>query len=211
MEADSWSRACARLSVSGTTRHSRFGDAFLGFEEMEGGDDELRADYPCPFCSDHFDLVALCCHIHHDHPLQLKTGICPLCVQRVGMDLVGHLTSHHPSFFKMQQKRRKSHGGNRKDNFQALFGGAGFANLQSSAAPDPLLSSFISNLPAISLSKDTRSKPLDEDADLEPLEKMTVQRIEPSIPVEEQEERARRSQFAQGLVLSTIFDEDGLF
>ncbi|KAJ4807717.1 Dehydration-induced 19-like protein [Rhynchospora pubera] len=173
MEADSWSRACARLSVSGTTRHSRFGDAFLGFEEMEGGDDELRADYPCPFCSDHFDLVALCLY--------------------------------------MQQKRRKSHGGNRKDNFQALFGGAGFANLQSSAAPDPLLSSFISNLLAISLSKDTRSKPLDEDADLEPLEKMTVQRIEPSIPVEEQEERARRSQFAQGLVLSTIFDEDGLF
>ncbi|KAJ3687473.1 hypothetical protein LUZ61_016637 [Rhynchospora tenuis] len=206
MEADSWSRLSAA-----STRHSRFGDVFLGFEEVDGGDDELKAEYPCPFCSDDFDLVGLCCHIDDEHPVEVKTGICPVCMERVGMDLVGHLTSQHPSFFKMQQKRRKSRRGNRKDNFQALFGGSGFANLQSSAAPDPLLSSFISNLPAINLSKDTRSKPLDErDADSESLEKTTVQRIEPSIPVEEQEERARRSQFAQGLVLSTIFDEDGL-
>ncbi|XP_078168004.1 protein DEHYDRATION-INDUCED 19 homolog 2-like [Carex rostrata] len=205
MEADSWSRL-----TSASRRHSsRFGDVFLGFEDVDSGEDELKAEYPCPFCSDDFDLVGLCCHIDDEHPVEVKTGICPVCMERVGMDLVGHLTSQHRSFFKMQQKRRKSRRGIRKETFQSLFGGSGYANLQSSSAPDPLLSSFISNLPTINLPKDTKSDPLHEtDADSESLEDTVVQRIEPSIPVEEQEERARRSKFAQGLILSTIFDED---
>lgn len=208
MATDPWARIIT--SSSSSRRHaSRFGEVFLGFEDVDSGEDELNAEYPCPFCPEDFDLVGLCCHIDDEHPVEVKTGICPVCMERVGMDLVGHLTSQHRSFFKMQQKRRKSRRGTRKETFQSLFGGSGYANLQPNASPDPLLSSFISNLPAINLSKDIKSEPLDErDLDSESLEETVIQRVEPSIPVEEQEERGRRSQFAQGLVLSTIFDED---
>jgi Drought induced 19 protein (Di19), zinc-binding len=53
------------------------GDVFLGFEDVESGEDEMKAEYPCPFCSDHFDLVGLCCHIDDEHPVELKTGVTP--------------------------------------------------------------------------------------------------------------------------------------
>jgi Stress-induced protein Di19, C-terminal len=75
------------------------------------------------------------------------------------------------------QQRRKSHRGNRKDTLRSLFGGSGYANLQSSLAADPLLSSFVSNLPAVNLSKDKKSEPLNErDADSESLEETILHR-----------------------------------
>lgn len=42
---------------------------------MESGEDELKAEYLCPFCSDDFDLVGLCCHIDDEHPVEVKTGV----------------------------------------------------------------------------------------------------------------------------------------
>ncbi|RWW42529.1 hypothetical protein BHE74_00051922 [Ensete ventricosum] len=99
MESDSWSR----FSAAASKRHqsalqSRYADAsrdpslrgwrvgfsdwlfrsvdlYLGFEEFDGGEDDTRAEFPCPFCSEDFDIVGLCCHIDDEHPVEAKNGV----------------------------------------------------------------------------------------------------------------------------------------
>lgn len=39
------------------------------------GDDDLKMDYPCPFCSEDFDVVNLCSHIDEEHP-DAGSGVC---------------------------------------------------------------------------------------------------------------------------------------
>lgn len=49
-------------------------DMFMGFEEIDG-DDDIREEFPCPFCSEYFDIVGLCCHIDEEHPVEAKNGV----------------------------------------------------------------------------------------------------------------------------------------
>ena len=44
------------------------------------GDEELRTAYPCPFCTEDFDLLELCCHIDLDHPVEAKSGVFFFCL-----------------------------------------------------------------------------------------------------------------------------------
>nr|CAD1816934.1 unnamed protein product [Ananas comosus var. bracteatus] len=222
MESDSWSRISAASRRHPSALQSRF-DLLLGFEEIDVAEEDLKAEFLCPFCSEDFDIVGLCCHIDDEHPVEAKNGICPVCAARVGMDLVGHITMQHGNYFKISfLKRRKPRRGSpgshstlsilRKDlregNLHSFFGGSPYPVSSSNTAPDPLLSSFISNLPAVDLSSDVQCEPLDErSVDSISLEEKEVERVEPSVPDEDQEERARRSQFARGLVLSTIFED----
>ncbi|KAJ0741545.1 putative drought induced 19 type, zinc-binding protein [Helianthus annuus] len=74
MDADSWA---ARLS-STTKRYqyalqSRSSEMFMGFEDIEV-DDDMREEFPCPFCTGYFDIVGLCCHIDDEHHLESKNG-----------------------------------------------------------------------------------------------------------------------------------------
>lgn len=39
------------------------------------GEDELKAEFMCPFCADEFDIVGLCCHIDVNHPVEAKNGV----------------------------------------------------------------------------------------------------------------------------------------
>lgn len=52
-------------------------DLYLGFEEMDV-DEEHRAEFPCPFCTEDFDIVGLCCHIDEEHPIESTNGVCVL-------------------------------------------------------------------------------------------------------------------------------------
>ncbi|WRX24378.1 Drought induced 19 protein type [Theobroma cacao] len=73
MDADSWS---ARLSSASKRYQSALqsrSDMFMGFEEIDGEDD-IREEFPCPFCSEYFDIVGLCCHIDDEHPVEAKNG-----------------------------------------------------------------------------------------------------------------------------------------
>lgn len=47
---------------------------YMGFEEIDG-DDDMREEFPCPFCSEYFDIVGLCCHIDDEHPMEAKNGV----------------------------------------------------------------------------------------------------------------------------------------
>lgn len=57
-------------------------DPFLGFEEIDG-EEEFREEFACPFCSDFFDIVSLCCHIDEDHPMEAKNGVTYLIFKKM--------------------------------------------------------------------------------------------------------------------------------
>ncbi|XP_038978979.1 protein DEHYDRATION-INDUCED 19 homolog 2-like [Phoenix dactylifera] len=220
MEADSWSRLSAASKRHQSAVQPRF-DLYLGYEEIDGAEEDSRAEFPCPFCSEDFDIVGLCCHIDDEHSVEAKNGVCPVCAARVGMDMVGHITVQHANFFKMQRRRRFRKGSSgshstlsllRKDlrggNLQSLFGGSSFTVAPLNAAPDPLLSSFILNFPVADSSKDVKPESLD-DGNLinKTSEEKAGESVEPSLSEKDQVERGRRSHFVRELVLSTIFDD----
>ncbi|KAJ8426593.1 hypothetical protein Cgig2_018061 [Carnegiea gigantea] len=103
MDGNSWN---FRLSSVSKRYQSAFqtrlgiADVFLGFEEIEA-DDDIREEFPCPFCSEYFDIVGLCCHIDDEHPVEAKNGVCPICAVRVGVDMVAHITLQHGNIFKI--------------------------------------------------------------------------------------------------------------
>ncbi|KAJ3676097.1 hypothetical protein LUZ60_003509 [Juncus effusus] len=227
MDSDSWSR----LSSGASRRLQSRYDLYLGFEEADGGDDDASrmggVEYNCPFCGEDFDFVGFCCHVDDEHAVEAKNGICPICAGRVGMDLVGHLTIQHVNYFKMQRKRkhRNSNKSNsnsllsllRKDlregnsTLQSLLNGSvnGSAN---GSAPDPFISSLIYNLPVSGLSKEETESELDLKSESSN-EKKPSERAETASPSlshlseKDQKERAQKSEFVQGLVLSTLFDD----
>ncbi|KAJ3702105.1 hypothetical protein LUZ61_005810 [Rhynchospora tenuis] len=227
MDSDSWSR------LSSSSRRSirpRF-DMYLGYEEADLEQEELKMDIiPCPFCGVEMDTMELCFHIDDEHPVEAKNGICPICVARVGMDIVGHIVVHHANFYKAQKRRR-----NRRSN---LYGSYSTISLgrkdlrdinrevdslqslisnRSNAAPDPLLSSFVSNLlPPVGVDdtddasesvQDVHEQLNGDDIAQISLEDKHVKSTQPLVREEDLEERTCRARFVQGLVLSTISDD----
>jgi len=219
MDGDSWS---ARLSSASKRYQSALqsrSDMFMGFEEIDV-DDDMREEFPCPFCSDYFDIVGLCCHIDDEHPVEAKNGVCPVCAMRVGVDMVAHITLQHGNIFKMQRKRKSRRGHSslsllrkelREGNLQSLFGSSCIVSSSSSnAAPDPLLSSFILPMgddfatPHPSFSTETSSAKKGGAA--ESLSERNTTKS-PPLSIKDKEEKAKRSEFVQGMLLSTIFGD----
>ena len=47
-------------------------------DEEEGNDVEIGGkseELACPFCSEDFDVLGLCCHIDADHRMEVKPGV----------------------------------------------------------------------------------------------------------------------------------------
>ncbi|KAL2514912.1 Protein DEHYDRATION-INDUCED 19-like protein 3 [Forsythia ovata] len=240
MDADSWA---ARLSSASrryqSVLQSRSGmkwdglnaEMLMGFEEMDM-DDDVREEYPCPFCSEYFDIVGLCCHIDDEHPVEAKNGVCPICAMRVGVDMVAHITLQHGNTFKisflsvtlyliLQRKRKSRKGGShstlsllrrelREGNLQSLFGGSSCVVSSSNAAPDPLLSSFILPVGDDFMSVQSHSSesiPVKKSSAGSVLERKVR---EAPMSIKDQEEKAQRCTFVQGMLLSTILDNDNI-
>ncbi|KAL8061568.1 hypothetical protein ABFS82_02G093200 [Erythranthe guttata] len=228
MDANSWaarlSSASKRYQSALQTRSGMKWDGFdaemlMGFEEIEV-DDDIREEYPCPFCSDYFDIVGLCCHIDDEHPVEAKNGVCPVCSMRVGVDMVAHITLQHGNIFKMQRKRKSRKAGShstlsmlrrelREGNLQSLFGGSSCVVSSTNAAPDPLLSSFI--LPMV---EDYETAPTHSSAESALVKKTTTATNSESrkvkqapMSIKDKEEKAKRSDFVQGLLLSVMLDD----
>ncbi|XP_022849296.1 protein DEHYDRATION-INDUCED 19 homolog 7-like [Olea europaea var. sylvestris] len=215
MDSDLW----ARLSNSSSyRRYQSRSDSYRG-EEYEG-EEELRPEFLCPFCTDEFDIVGLCCHIDDEHAIEAKNGVCPVCAKRVGTGLVSHITGQHGSLLKVQRRRRIRRGGSnsalsilrkelREGNLQTLFRGSSY--LSSNAEPDSLLSSFIYSPPVV-----------DEPPEVQPLSSTRAFSIPKStgedlvesnrnvqhlaLSDKDQEEKAQKCEFVQGLLLSTFLD-----
>ncbi|CAN1161535.1 Protein DEHYDRATION-INDUCED 19 homolog 6 [Linum perenne] len=191
MDGDSWS---ARLSSASKRYQSALqsrSDMFMGFEEIDV-DDDMREEFPCPFCSDYFDIVGLCCHIDDEHPVEAKNG-------RKRKSRRGH------SSLSLLRKEL------REGNLQSLFGSSCIVSSSSSnAAPDPLLSSFILPMgddfasPHPSFSSETSSAKKGGAA--ESLSERNTTKS-PPLSIKDKEEKAKRSEFVQGMLLSTIFGD----
>lgn len=218
MDADSWS---ARLSSASKRYQSALqsrSDMFMGFEEIDG-DDDIREEFPCPFCSEYFDIVGLCCHIDDEHPVEAKNGVCPVCSMRVGVDMVAHITLQHGNIFKMQRKRKTRKGGShstlsllrkelREGNLHSIFGGSSCIVSSSNAAADPLLSSFILPVSDDSVSVQSHLSSATSSAKKSSIEKVSERNFQSTpVSLKDREEKAKRSEFVQGLLLSTVLDD----
>ncbi|AEE82138.1 Drought-responsive family protein [Arabidopsis thaliana] len=165
-------------------------------------DDEMAVDYPCPFCSDDYDLVELCHHIDEEHQLDANNGICPVCSRRVKMHMVDHITTQHRDVFKRLYKDESYSAfspGTRK-YLQSLIDEPLSTNHTSKSVLDPLLS-FIYNPPSPKKSKlvqpDSSSEASMEDNSL--IRDSTEKDWESPSPLSDTEllEKAKKREFVQ--------------
>ncbi|XP_023747054.1 protein DEHYDRATION-INDUCED 19 homolog 4 isoform X2 [Lactuca sativa] len=215
------------MDTNSWTRFSTSNSSLRRYQSRsEETDDEPRPEYLCPFCAEDFDIVGLCCHIDEEHTVQAKNGVCPICAKKVGTGLVSHITMQHGSLLKVQRKRRLRRVGSnstfsilkkelREGNLQSVLGGSSFLIPSSSmnTEPDPLLSSFIyNNTPDDDVSKDLSHSSTAAVSIVEGSNNDFLTRSEKQkggiVSGEDKEEKIRRSEFVQGLVLSTFFNVD---
>nr|AAN77145.1 fiber protein Fb2 [Gossypium barbadense] len=218
MDADTWSVRLSSASKRYQSSLESRSNMLMGFEEIDEEDD-IREEFPCPFCSEYFDIVGLCCHIDDEHPVEAKNGVCPVCALRVGVDMVAHITLQHGNIFKMQRKRKSRKGGShstlsllkkelREGNLQTLLGGSSCIVSSSNSAPDPLLSLFILPMVDDFVSDQppfrTETSRNNKSSDMNKSERTTQSS---PLSVKDQEEKAKRCECVQGLLLSTIVDD----
>ncbi|KAI3770500.1 hypothetical protein L6452_01634 [Arctium lappa] len=102
MDADSWA---ARLSSTSKryqyALQSRSSDMFMGFEDIEV-DDDIREEFPCPFCTGYFDIVGLCCHIDDEHHVEAKNGTYAFVTLKLADDEDCWVFSDRSQFFLLQ-------------------------------------------------------------------------------------------------------------
>ncbi|KAA3475093.1 protein DEHYDRATION-INDUCED 19-like protein 3-like isoform X2 [Gossypium australe] len=213
MEDDTWSFAFSASSRSYQSTVKSQSDLCIDFEEIEE-DDELMTEYPCPYCSEDFDLLGLCCHIDEEHHLEAGYGVCPVCAQRVGMNMLCPLTndySNHKldfgkggSYSTLSSLRKELHDA----HYQSLLSRSWSSLSSSNTAPDPLLSFLYSAPPADSsesVQPVTRTEVTLEEKGFN--ENILEKDAHPSpLSDKEHSEKANRCEFVQGLLLSTIFN-----
>ncbi|XP_031288023.1 protein DEHYDRATION-INDUCED 19 homolog 4-like isoform X1 [Pistacia vera] len=209
-----------------STIKSQFGvieaDFCIDLDEIEEDDEEMKGEYPCSFCSEDFDLLGLCCHIDEDHPSEVDSGVCPVCFLRVGMNIVGHIATHHgnisnKSWHKLKLNKGESHSTLltlRKElqngHFQSLLARSPSSVSSSRMTLDPLLS-FVYNTPAVDMSESVQ---VDSSTGENAEEKISFEKtletnvIQSSLSDKDHAEKAKRCEFVQGLMLSTIFNDD---
>lgn len=213
-----------RLTAETRRRGTRF-DALIGLEDLEGSDEDddgeeravgvgLADEMPCPFCGEELDAVGLLCHMDDEHHAEANAGVCPICTDKVDMNLVGHMSSQHRGFLKDKWRNQQGSSGSRysrlallkKDLHERISGSSRAVPI--STVPDPLLSSFVGNLFKEDLPKDVKKEALNEaEVGSDNLEQRAAESVDEPLLPEVKEERTRRSQFVQGLVLSLIFDD----
>ncbi|KAL2345454.1 hypothetical protein Fmac_006739 [Flemingia macrophylla] len=189
-------------------------ELFIDFDEVNG-DDEFRTAYPYPFGAEDFDLLELL-----DHPSLAKSGICPVCTIWVGTNMVDHIAAQHGNMFKIQLKSKSykhesypalsfSRKGERDGLWKSFSNGSSPIVSTSKATSDPWLS-FLCGASAVDEREYVQP---DSSSDLSSEEilsndKALERDVQQSLSDKDQIERAQRSKFVQGLLMSTILDPD---
>ncbi|CAN6329378.1 unnamed protein product, partial [Urochloa humidicola] len=206
-----------RLTADTTRRRGTRFEALIGLDEVEGSDEEEEEraagagasdELPCPFCGEELEAVGLLCHMEDEHHSEANAGVCPICADKVDM-LVGHMSSQHRGFLKDKWRNQQGSSGSRYSTLGLLKSVNGSSRAAPvSTVPDPLLSSFVGNFSGVDLPKDAKKEPLDEtEVGSDNLDQKAAESMDDPLLPEVKVERIRRSQFAQGLVLSLIFDD----
>ncbi|KAI8001864.1 Protein DEHYDRATION-INDUCED 19 [Camellia lanceoleosa] len=232
MDSDFWTSRLAAAKRQFNLQHHHHHSSQLdrlNIDDLEV-EDEVRPEFPCPYCYEDYDIVSLCSHLEDEHSCESKVAVCPICSIKVVSDMLSHITLQHGHLFKLQRRRRLRRvaipnsqalsllGRDlREAHLQVLLGGSGYrsSNANSSnAVTDPFLSSLILNFPS-SESEDI-SKSVLSSADDSSVKSVTSSHIwkasfDPSLSYEEREKRKRqaaeRAVFLQDLLVSTLLDD----
>ncbi|XWS19630.1 hypothetical protein CRYUN_Cryun31cG0032200 [Craigia yunnanensis] len=231
MDSDFWTSrlAAAKRQYNLQQHHQSSHLDRLSIDDFEV-EDEVRPDFPCPYCYEDFDIASLCSHLEDEHPCESKVTICPVCSVKVARDMLSHITLQHGHLFKFQRRRRLRRvpipnsqalsllGWDlREAHLQALLGGGAYrsssANV-SNAATDSFLSSLILNFPASEAEEITKSvvtSSEDTAAKNVGAAHMWKSSFDPSLSYEEREKRIQqatgRAGFVQDLLLSTLLND----
>ncbi|KAJ8761438.1 hypothetical protein K2173_001569 [Erythroxylum novogranatense] len=232
MDSDFWTPrvAAAKRQFTLHNNHQSSLDR-LSIDDFEV-DDEVRPDFPCPYCYEDFDIVSLCSHLEDEHSCESKVTMCPVCSAKISRDLLSHITLQHGHLFKLQRRRRLRRVAIPNSqalsvlgrdlceaHLQVLLGGGGCRSSNghtSNAATDPVLSSLILNFPASEAEEISKSVVASvEDVSTKNAAPAPIWRsslnFDPSLSYEERQKRVRqaagRASFMQDLLLSTLLSE----
>ncbi|KAK7379020.1 hypothetical protein VNO80_04472 [Phaseolus coccineus] len=226
MEDENFSFGRSTASRSYQSRlKSHFAELFVDFDEVNG-DEDFRWAYPCPFCAEDFDLLELCCHIDLDHPTEAKSGICPVCTVWIGSNVVDHIAAQHGNLFKisflicmigmLKSKCHKdesypdlsfSRKGEPDEHWQSFSAGLSPGMSTSNKSSDPWLS-FLYGASAVDESENVLPDSSSEISveEVHSSDKVLERDVQPYLSDKDQIEKAQRSKFVQGLLMSTILD-----
>ncbi|XP_042044629.1 protein DEHYDRATION-INDUCED 19 homolog 3-like isoform X3 [Salvia splendens] len=178
--------------------------------EIEGKSEELA----CPFCSEDFDVLGLCCHIDADHRME----ICPVCAVKVRVNMASHVITHHESILKALCN--KTHRSTRsrssiyllrkelQDKHLRAVKESPTVGSSSNAAADSMLLSFVNSpQPAYRPQITEAATPSEASLSGKSSYDDSVEKFPLSLSTDRNIEMARRSEFVQGLLLSTILDD----
>ncbi|XP_028064333.1 protein DEHYDRATION-INDUCED 19 homolog 4-like isoform X2 [Camellia sinensis] len=191
MDSDS---SITRLAAAVSRRYHSRSDLYNEREAIDG-DEESRSEFLCPFCAEDFDMVGLCCHIDEDHAVAAKNG------RRRRFRKCGS-----NSTFSILRKEL------REGNLQSFIGGSQFLVSSSNTEPDPLLSSFMYNLPmvdelaSVKPRSSVEASSVKESSSKDSSQRKSIQQS--PLSVKDQEEKARKCEFVRGLLLSTFLDDN---
>ncbi|KAJ9547601.1 hypothetical protein OSB04_020144 [Centaurea solstitialis] len=213
-----------------TTRLPLPVDSYIDLEDSEEEEEEgeeSNLEIGCPYCSEGFDALGLCVHLEDQHPLEIKSGVCPLCATNLGRNMISHLIIQHEStlrisFLYLLLQLRKLHDDESfsiisllrrklQEHSRSLQKESTSVTSSTNAATDPLLLSFVYNPPqshepeVVQLDSSAEagsSKLLPKDYTLE------SDILGESLTCKEHEEKAQKSDFIQTILFSTIFDDD---
>ncbi|XP_021635086.2 protein DEHYDRATION-INDUCED 19 homolog 4 isoform X2 [Hevea brasiliensis] len=205
MDSDFWTSRLAAAKRQYTLQHHHQIQSShldrLSIDDFEV-EDEVRPDFPCPYCYEDFDIASLCSHLEDEHSCESKV------TRRRRLRRVAIPNSQALSL--LGRDLREAH-------LQVLLGGGGYrssnANV-SNAATDPFLSSLILNFPASEaeeISKSVATSVEDSPAKNAAPAYMWRSSFDPSLSYEEREKRMRqavgRAGFVQDLLLSTLLSD----
>ncbi|KAM3006343.1 hypothetical protein FF2_036375 [Malus domestica] len=138
MDSEFWTSRLAAAKRQYSTQHHHQSSHFdrLSIDDFEV-EDEVRPDFPCPYCYEDFDIASLCSHLEDEHSCESKV------TRRRRLRRVAIPNSQALSL--LGRDLREAH-------LQVLLGSGGYrsenANVSNAAATDPFLSSLILNFPA---------------------------------------------------------------
>ncbi|XP_058095807.1 protein DEHYDRATION-INDUCED 19-like [Magnolia sinica] len=230
MDSDLWSSRLAAAKRHYSLQHHQNPQSDrLSFEDFEV-EEEVRPDFPCPYCYEDHDMASLCSHLEDEHSFESKVAVCPICSVKVARDMLSHITLQHGHLFKLQRRRRLRRvaipnsqslsllGRDlREAHLQVLLGGGGYRSSStntSNAVTDSFLSSLVLNFPASEaeeISKSAASSAEDTSIKKPTSTQTWKSSFDSSLSNEEREKKMRqatvRAKFMQDLMLSTLFGD----
>uniref|UniRef100_A0A5B6YGL9 Drought-responsive family protein n=1 Tax=Davidia involucrata TaxID=16924 RepID=A0A5B6YGL9_DAVIN len=224
MDSDFWTSRLAAAKRQFTLQHHHHHHHHnsqldrLNIDDFEV-EDEVRPEFPCPYCYEDFDIASLCSHLEDEHSCESKVTVCPICSVKVTRDMLSHITLQHGHLFKLQRRRKLRRvaipnsqalsllGRDlREAHLQVLLGGGGYRS--------PFLSSLVLNFPASEAEEISKSVvSTAEDTSIKSVAPAHIWKssFDPSLSYEERQKRmkqaAGRAVFVQDLLISTLLGE----